>query len=112
MTKRQAEALAFIAKYIEANGTPPSMAEIMAEIMAEFSLRSKSGAARIVDALEEQGFIRRLKYRARSIQIIDPCEVKLNAEIFKLVQDYARKEDVKIETVVNVALSEWFGVPA
>jgi SOS-response transcriptional repressor LexA len=108
MTKRQAEALAFIAKYIEANGTPPSVADIM----GEFSLKSKSGAARIVDALEEQGFIRRLKYRARSIQIIDPGEVKLNAEIFKLVQDYARKEDVKIETVVNVALSEWFGVPA
>src|SRR5260221_297069 len=97
MTRKQAECLAFIAKYIEAYRQPPSMADIMVAC----GLKSKSGAARLVDALEERGFIRRLKYRARSIQIIDPGEVKLNDAVFKLVQQYAKAEEMSVDGAVN-----------
>lgn len=108
MTRKQSDCLRFIARYIEANNQPPSIAEIMVAC----ALKSKSGAARLVDALEERGFIRRLKYRARSIQIIDPGEVKLNAEIFRLVSDYAKAEGQTPDTIVNEALRSWFGAAA
>lgn len=43
----------------------------MDEIAAKFGLRSKSGAFRLVAALEERGFIRRIPNRARSIELVD-----------------------------------------
>lgn len=108
MTRKQAECLALIAKHIECNGQPPTLAEIMVGC----GLKSKSGPSRLVNALEERGFIRRFRGRARSIQIIDPGEVKLNAEIFRLVSDYARQEKIGIDTAVNSALRDWFGAAA
>jgi repressor LexA len=100
MTRQQTAALAFIASYYEANGNSPSFSEINAHL----GLKSKSNVHRILEALEGYGFIRRRKYLARSIQIIDPGEVKLNAEIFALVKDYASKEKIGIDTAANELL--------
>lgn len=108
MTEKQRECLAFIAKYVGEHGKSPSMDDIMEAL----GLKSKSGIARLVDALEERGHIRRLRYRARSIQLIDPGEVKLSHEIFRLVQKYAQGQHKKVDTIVNEALAEWLGVSA
>lgn len=66
LTEKQRTCLDFIDSYIHANGYSPSFAEIRDAL----GLHSKGGTHRLIAALEERGFIRRLKYRARSIEII------------------------------------------
>ncbi len=65
LTKKQLELLDFINRRMKRDGVPPSFDE-MKEALA---LRSKSGIHRLITALEERGFIRRLAHRARAIEI-------------------------------------------
>lgn len=67
LTARQREALAYIEDYISALGVSPSFSDIATGT----GLSSKSGVARIVDALVERGYITRLPYRTRSISLIE-----------------------------------------
>lgn len=66
LTRKQIELLGFIHKRIQRDGVPPSFDEMKDAL----SLRSKSGIHRLVTALEERGFIRRLAHRARAIEIV------------------------------------------
>ncbi|HHL21361.1 MAG TPA: transcriptional repressor LexA [Aliiroseovarius sp.] len=66
LTSKQMELLNFIHKRIQRDGVPPSFDEMKDAL----SLRSKSGIHRLITALEERGFIRRLAHRARAIEII------------------------------------------
>lgn len=66
LTKKQLQLLEFIHKRLQADGVPPSFDEMKAAL----DLRSKSGIHRLITALEERGFIRRLAHRARAIEII------------------------------------------
>ena len=66
LTRKQLELLDFINKRVARDGVPPSFDEMKDAL----SLRSKSGIHRLITALEERGFIRRLAHRARAIEII------------------------------------------
>ena len=66
LTSKQKELLAFIDARLQETGVPPSFEE-MKEALA---LQSKSGVHRLIMALEERGFIRRLPHRARAIEVI------------------------------------------
>lgn len=66
LTRKQLELLDFINKRVTRDGVPPSFDEMKDAL----SLRSKSGIHRLITALEERGFIRRLAHRARAIEII------------------------------------------
>ena len=66
LTKKQLDLLAFIQKRVQRDGVPPSFDEMKVAL----SLRSKSGIHRLITALEERGFIRRLAHRARAIEIV------------------------------------------
>ncbi|SET05446.1 transcriptional repressor LexA [Oceanicella actignis] len=66
LTKKQRELLAFLHERIEAEGVSPSFDEMKDAL----KLRSKSGIHRLITALEERGFIRRLPHRARAIEIL------------------------------------------
>lgn len=66
LTKKQLQLLEFIHKRLQRDGVPPSFDEMKTEL----DLRSKSGIHRLITALEERGFIRRLPHRARAIEII------------------------------------------
>lgn len=66
LTKKQLELLEFIHKRMQRDGVPPSFDEMKLAL----DLRSKSGIHRLITALEERGFIRRLAHRARAIEII------------------------------------------
>ncbi len=66
LTRKQMELLGFIHKRIQRDGVPPSFDEMKDAL----SLRSKSGIHRLITALEERGFIRRLAHRARAIEIV------------------------------------------
>jgi repressor LexA len=66
LTTKQKELLVFINDRLQATGVPPSFDEMKEAL----NLQSKSGVHRLIIALEERGFIRRLPHRARAIEII------------------------------------------
>ena len=66
LTRKQLELLDFIRVRMESDGVPPSFDEMKEAL----DLRSKSGIHRLITALEERGFIRRLAHRARAIEIV------------------------------------------
>jgi repressor LexA len=66
LTKKQLDLLEFINKRVQRDGVPPSFDEMKEAL----DLRSKSGIHRLITALEERGFIRRLAHRARAIEIV------------------------------------------
>jgi repressor LexA len=66
LTRKQLELLRFIHERLTETGVPPSFDEMKDGL----DLRSKSGIHRLITALEERGFIRRLPNRARAIEVI------------------------------------------
>src|SRR4029079_17073118 len=66
LTRKQFELLRFIHERLTESGVPPSFDEMKDAL----DLRSKSGIHRLITALEERGFIRRLANRARAIEVI------------------------------------------
>jgi repressor LexA len=66
LTRKQMDLLRFINDRVQRDGVPPSFDEMKEAL----DLRSKSGIHRLITALEERGFIRRLAHRARAIEIV------------------------------------------
>ena len=66
LTKKQSELLRFIHERLQDEGVPPSFDEMKEAL----DLRSKSGIHRLIMALEERGFIKRLANRARAIEVL------------------------------------------
>lgn len=66
LTQRQADLLYFINERVQSGGLAPTFSEMMDGV----GLKSKSGIHRILTALNERGFIRRLSNRARAIEIV------------------------------------------
>jgi repressor LexA len=66
LTKKQLDLLEFIHKRVQRDGVPPSFDEMKVAL----DLRSKSGIHRLITALEERGFIRRLAHRARALEVV------------------------------------------
>jgi repressor LexA len=66
LTRKQQELLLFIHERMKESGVPPSFDEMKDAL----DLASKSGIHRLITALEERGFIRRLPNRARAIEVI------------------------------------------
>lgn len=66
LTKKQLDLLEFIHKRVQKDGVPPSFDEMKEAL----DLRSKSGIHRLITALEERGFIRRLAHRARALEVV------------------------------------------
>src|SRR5438105_14360838 len=66
LTEKQKELLLFIHSRMQESGVPPSFDEMKDAL----DLKSKSGIHRLITALVERGFIRRLPHRARAIEVI------------------------------------------
>lgn len=66
LTRKQHELLIFINQRLKESGIPPSFDEMKDAL----DLRSKSGIHRLITALEERGFLRRLPNRARALEIL------------------------------------------
>ena len=66
LTKKQSELLRFINERLKETGVPPSFDEMKDAL----DLASKSGIHRLIIALEERGFIRRLPNRARALEVL------------------------------------------
>lgn len=70
LTAKQHELLQFIQRRLEESGISPSFEEMKEAL----DLKSKSGVHRLISALEERGFIRRLPNRARALEVIKQPE--------------------------------------
>lgn len=66
LTAKQKLLLDYLIAYIDENGTAPSFDEMAGAL----DLASKSGIHRLIEALEERGWIRRIQHRARAIEIL------------------------------------------
>lgn len=66
LTAKQHELLVFIDKHLRETGCSPSFEEMKEAL----DLRSKSGIHRLISALEERGFLRRHKHRARALEVV------------------------------------------
>ena len=70
LTRKQHELITFIQNRLEESGISPSFEEMKDAL----DLKSKSGVHRLISALEERGFIRRLPNRARALEVIKTPE--------------------------------------
>ncbi|MGI9483679.1 MAG: transcriptional repressor LexA [Hyphomicrobiales bacterium] len=66
LTRKQHDLLMFIHERLKETGVPPSFEEMKEAL----DLKSKSGIHRLVTALEERGFLRRLPHRARAMEVV------------------------------------------
>ncbi|MFM2410995.1 MAG: hypothetical protein RL481_1823, partial [Pseudomonadota bacterium] len=66
LTSKQHSLLMFIHERLEATGISPSFEEMKEAL----DLKSKSGVHRLIGALEERGFLRRLANRARALEVV------------------------------------------
>ncbi len=103
MTQKQRDLLLFIQKRMDQDGVPPSFDEMRLAL----DLKSKSGIHRLITALEERGFIRRLAHRARAIEIVklpDDIETRKNNATLKLSQNHAATEALMASDMLQVPL--------
>ncbi len=76
LTEKQSELLRFIHSRLKQTGVPPSFDEMKEAL----DLKSKSGIHRLIIALEERGFIKRLPNRARALEVLRLPEAATPAE--------------------------------
>ena len=77
LTAKQKELLMLIHGHLQASGVPPSFDEMKEAL----DLKSKSGIHRLITALEERGFIRRLPHRARALEILKMPEASAGPQM-------------------------------
>src|SRR5204863_3157694 len=92
LTAKQRELLLFIDNRLNESGISPSFDEMKDAL----ELKSKSGVHRLISALEERGFIRRLPNRARALEVIKTPE----GSVLRQAQD----ERAKLAKPANDAL--------
>jgi repressor LexA len=78
LTKKQKNLLLYINKKLRASGVSPSYEEMKQSL----NLKSKSGIHRLISALEERGFIRRLAHKARALEVIKLPETASANDIY------------------------------
>ena len=78
LTKKQKNLLLFINKRLRSSGVSPSYEEMKQSL----NLKSKSGIHRLISALEERGFIRRLPHKARALEVIKLPETASANDIY------------------------------
>ena len=78
LTKKQKNLLLFINKKLRSSGISPSYEEMKDSL----NLKSKSGIHRLISALEERGFIKRLAHKARALEVIKLPETASANDIY------------------------------
>ncbi len=109
LTKKQKNLLLFINKKLRSSGVSPSYEEMKSSL----NLKSKSGIHRLISALEERGFIKRLPHKARALEVIKLPETASANDIYNsfspsvikggLDDDSSQKNDTEIPVLGNIA---------
>ena len=101
LTKKQKNLLLFINKKLRSSGVSPSYEEMKQSL----NLKSKSGIHRLISALEERGFIRRLPHKARALEVIKLPETASANDIYNSFSPSVIKGGLD-ENTSNVKSSE------
>jgi repressor LexA len=97
LTKKQKNLLLFINKKLRASGVSPSYEEMKDSL----NLKSKSGIHRLISALEERGFIRRLPHKARALEVIKLPETASANDIYNNFSPSVIKGGLDIDNNIN-----------
>ena len=109
LTKKQKNLLLYINKNLSSSGVSPSYEEMKKSL----NLKSKSGIHRLISALEERGFIRRLAHKARALEVIKLPETASANDIYNsfspsvikggLEEDKKNNDDIEIPVLGKIA---------
>ncbi|MDE2341247.1 MAG: repressor LexA, partial [Alphaproteobacteria bacterium] len=99
LTRKQHELLLYINERINAEGISPSFEEMKEAL----NLKSKSGVHRLISALEERGFIRRLANRARALEVLKIPDVISSTALATAMQPL-RSVQIPANDVVDLPL--------
>jgi repressor LexA len=94
LTKKQKNLILFINKKLRATGVSPSYEEMKDSL----NLKSKSGIHRLISALEERGFIRRLPHKARALEVIKLPETASANDIYNSFSPSVIKGGLDVES--------------
>jgi len=103
LTRKQHDLICFIADRLEESGVSPSFEEMKEAL----DLKSKSGVHRLISALEERGFLRRLPNRARALEVLKMPERAEPGKVKKLtpaVQPAPKTLPIAANDVVEIPL--------
>ena len=104
LTRKQHELLLFIHERMKESGIPPSFDEMKDAL----DLASKSGIHRLITALEERGFIRRLPNRARALEVIKLVGLEGREEYFPRELSGGQQQRVGIARSLAIEPDIWF----
>jgi len=97
LTKKQKNLLLYINKKIRSTGISPSYEEMKNSL----NLKSKSGIHRLITALEERGFIRRLAHKARALEVIKLPETASANDIYNSFSPSVIKGGLDVDNKKN-----------
>ena len=97
LTKKQKNLLTFINRKIRSTGVSPSYEEMKNSL----NLKSKSGIHRLISALEERGFIKRLAHKARALEVLKLPETASANDIFNSFSPSVIKGGLDLEAKKN-----------
>lgn len=106
LTAKQHELLVFINQRLDESGISPSFEEMKEAL----DLKSKSGVHRLIGALEERGFIRRLANRARALEVVKMPEGG-NARGDNVIQLASAAKETKPQVQLPVAANDVLEIP-
>lgn len=92
MTKTQNKLFAYIRQYIQRTGIAPSYDDMRTAL----GLKSKSGIHTLLTALEDRGYIRRLKGKTRAIEVIKTPAKRKDTALLNFVSSAALQEEIEI----------------
>jgi repressor LexA len=108
LTRKQQELLTFIDARLRTDGVSPSFEEMKDALQ----LRSKSGVHRLINALEERAFIRRLPNRARALEVLQlPEAMRAAKPVLKLVPASAAPASPRPPAQAMIAANDAVSVP-
>ena len=102
LTKKQKNLLLFINKKLRSTGVSPSYEEMKESL----NLKSKSGIHRLISALEERGFIKRLAHKARALEVVKLPETASANDIYNSFSPSVIRGGLDDENLENKSGSE------
>jgi SOS-response transcriptional repressor LexA len=108
LTARQSELLEFIRARVAAKGVAPSFQEIGTQL----NINSKSVVFGLLEQLEIRGVIRRLKGRARAIELLvagdDEYTIRPIPEVQRGIRSYAAAQGISEKAAIEEAIANYF----
>lgn len=109
LTEKQQACLDFIRSHKEKTGYMPRYDDMLVALR----ISSRGRIHQLLDGLVERGAIRRIKGRARAIELVEPTQaVILNRDVYSLLSVYAAGQHISVDTAAGELLRDALGASA